>query len=87
MSFYLAEENAKLRKESIKGTIMYNSFFVLKKGKSYHGAVKIEFECSQKRNVFVDFAGKEIISISIYKEKINRQYVADNFKDGHIDIS
>ncbi len=75
MSFYLTEENAKLWKESLKGTIKYNSFFVLKKGKSYHGAVKMQFECTQKKNIFIDFAGKEIISISIYKEKINKQYI------------
>lgn len=72
MSFYLTEENAELRKKSIKGNVKYSSFIVLKKGKSYHGAVWMQFECRDLKNVFIDFAGKEITSISIYKEKISK---------------
>lgn len=47
----------------------------------------MQFECKDLKNIFIDFAGKEIVSISIYKEKIDKQYIKDNYKEGHIDIS
>lgn len=60
---------------------------ILKKGKSYHGVAKIDFECSCLENIFLDYAGKEITYLNINKDKINKDKFTNKLIDGHIDIS
>lgn len=57
---FLTEEKAKLRKQQIAGEISYECFIVLSRGKQYHALIKIDFQCINTENIFLDFSGKEI---------------------------
>lgn len=59
----------------------------MKRGKDYEGLIQIQMEVLKAENVFIDFNGKKILEIFVNGVQTDNQYVEQNWKAGHLDLS
>lgn len=65
MTTVLNQIEANHRSNSIKSGLEYNFYFHLQKGKAYNGMVHVTATFTKTNNLFMDFAGKNILSLQL----------------------
>jgi aminopeptidase N len=61
----LNESQAAHRSSSIESPVEYDIYLHLEKGKDYNGAIRIQMKLKKTKDLFLDFAGKNVLSLQI----------------------
>ena len=67
----LTQIDAELRSESILPGLLYNIFLDFRKGESYSGYVEITFRLAKTSNLFLDYGGDEVVSITLNGQNLD----------------
>ena len=85
----LTQQEAAHRSESINSGLSYNFYIHLEKGKSYNGVTEVTFEAKKITGLFLDFDGKEIVSLKINENaEINdKSKIEELWQEGKLNLT